>query len=92
MNKAELVEAIAKQTDMSKSGAETIVNAFVSTVTSALRGGDKVTLTGFGTFVVSNRAARKARNPKTGAEIMVKASRVPRFKAGAALKGSLNPH
>lgn len=90
MNKGELVEAIAKQTDMSKSGAEAVVNAFVSTVSGALRKGDKVTLTGFGTFSVTKRAARTARNPRTGAEIKVKAATVPKFKAGAGLKGSVN--
>ncbi len=90
MNKGDLVEAIASQTDMSKSGAEKVVNAFVATITSALKSGDKVTLTGFGTFRVSKRAARKGRNPQTGAEIMVQAANVPKFKAGSALKSSLN--
>jgi DNA-binding protein HU-beta len=89
MNKGELVDAIAKQTDMSKSGAEAVVNAFVSTVTVALKKGDKVTLTGFGTFSISKRGARKARNPRTGETIQVKASKVPRFKAGAGLKSSV---
>ncbi len=89
MNKGDLVQAIAKQTDMSRSGAEAVVKAFVSTVTSALRRGEKVTLTGFGTFSVSRRAARKARNPRTGEEIDLKASNVPKFKAGAGLKGAL---
>lgn len=90
MNKAELVEAIAAATDMSKSGAETVVNAFVSTITNCLKGGDKVTLTGFGTFSVSHRAARTARNPRTGEPIQVKAAKVPKFKAGAGLKSAVN--
>ncbi|MEE9274409.1 MAG: HU family DNA-binding protein [bacterium] len=90
MNKGQLVEAIANQTSMSKSGAEAVVNAFVSSVTTALKGGDKVTLTGFGTFSVTNRAARIARNPQTGEPIQVKAARVPKFKAGAGLKGAIN--
>ena len=74
---------------MSKSGAEAVVNAFVSTVTGALEKGDKVTLTGFGTFSISKRGARKARNPRTGETIMVKPSKVPRFKAGAGLKSAV---
>lgn len=90
MNKAELVEAIAAATDMSKSGAETVVNAFVSTITNCLKSGDKVTLTGFGTFSVSHRAARTARNPRTGEPIQVKAAKVPKFKAGAGLKSAVN--
>ncbi|MEK6712011.1 MAG: HU family DNA-binding protein [Nitrospinota bacterium] len=89
MNKGDLVVAIAKQTDLSKSGAEAVVNAFVSTVTGALKKGEKVTLTGFGTFSVSRRGARTARNPRTGEAIQVKASKVPRFKAGARLKGAV---
>lgn len=89
MNKGDLVDAIAKQTDLSKSGAEAVVNAFVSTVTGALKKGEKVTLTGFGTFIVSRRAARKARNPRTGETIQLKAAKVPRFKAGAGLKGAV---
>ncbi|MDA1001667.1 MAG: HU family DNA-binding protein [bacterium] len=90
MNKAELVDAIASATDMSKSGAETIVNAFISTITGSLRKGNKVTLTGFGTFSVSQRAARTARNPRTGEPIQVKAAKVPKFKAGAGLKDAVN--
>ena len=90
MNKGELVEAIAGETDLSKSGAEDVLNAFVSSVTGALKKGDKVTLTGFGTFSITNRAARMGRNPQTGEAIQVKASKVPKFKAGAGLKESLN--
>ncbi len=90
MNKGELVGAIAGETDMSKSGAEAALNAFVSSVTGALKRGDKVTLTGFGTFSISNRAARMGRNPQTGEAIQVKASKVPKFKAGAGLKEAVN--
>ncbi len=90
MNKGELVEAIAGETDMTKSGAEAVLNAFVSSVTGALKKGEKVTLTGFGTFSISNRAARMGRNPQTGEAIQVKASKVPKFKAGASLKQAVN--
>jgi DNA-binding protein HU-beta len=90
MNKSELVEAIAGETDMTKSGAEAVLNAFVSSVTGALKKGEKVTLTGFGTFSISNRAARMGRNPQTGEAIQVKASKVPKFKAGASLKQAVN--
>ncbi len=90
MNKGELVEAIAGDTDMTKSGAEAVLNAFVSSVTGALKKGDKVTLTGFGTFSISKRAARMGRNPQTGEAIKVKASKVAKFKAGAGLKESVN--
>ena len=72
MNKGQLADAIAAQANLSKSSAQGVVDAFVGAVTSALKSGDKVTLTGFGTFSVSQRAARKARNPRTGEEIMVR--------------------
>ena len=90
MNKGELVDAIASEADMSKSQAGSVVDAFVSSVTKALKSGDKVTLTGFGTFSVSKRAARDGRNPRTGETIKVAAANVPKFKAGAGLKGSVN--
>ena len=86
MNKGELVEAIADETDMSKSGAEAVLNAFVSSVTGALKKGDKVTLTGFGTFSISKRKARMGRNPRTGESIKIAAAKVPHFKAGEKLK------
>ena len=89
MNKGDLINAIADETDMNKAGAEAVLNAFVSSVTGALKGGDKVTLTGFGTFSISNRAARMGRNPKTGESIQIKASKVPKFKAGAGLKAAV---
>ena len=89
MNKGDLINAIADETDMNEAGAEAVLNAFVSSVTGALKGGDKVTLTGFGTFSISNRAARMGRNPKTGESIQIKASKVPKFKAGAGLKDAV---
>ena len=86
MNKGDLISAIASETDMSKAGAEAVLNAFVSSVSGALCNGEKVTLTGFGTFSVSTRAARMGRNPKTGEAIQIKAAKVPKFKAGVGLK------
>lgn len=86
MNKAELVEAIASQCDLSKAGAERAVNAIVTTITKSLKKGESVTLVGFGTFTVAKRAARSGRNPRTGAALKIKAAKVARFKAGAALK------
>ena len=90
MNKGDLVDAIASEADMSKSQAGSVVDAFVSSVTKALKSGDKVTLTGFGTFSVSKRAARDGRNPQTGATIQIAAAKVPSFKAGKALKDAVN--
>jgi len=89
MNKGDLINAIADETDMNKAGAEAVLNAFVSSVTGALKGGEKVTLTGFGTFSISNRAARMGRNPKTGESIQIKASKVPKFKAGTGFKDAV---
>ncbi len=86
MNKGDLINAIAEETSMSKAGAEAVINAFVGSVTGALKKGEKVTVTGFGTFSVSHRAARMGRNPQTGEAIHVKATNVPKFKAGAGLK------
>ena len=86
MTKADLIEAVAKKADMSKSAAERALNALVETVTSALKKKERVILVGFGTFEVSRRAARKGRNPQTGKEINIKAANVPKFRAGAALK------
>lgn len=90
MNKSELVEAVAAATDSGKSTAAASVEAVLESITSALRQGDKVALTGFGTFEVRNRAARTARNPQTGETIQVKASKAPAFKAGKALKDAVN--
>jgi len=90
MNKSDLVEAVAAATDSGKSQAAASVDAVLSSITGALQQGDKVALTGFGTFEVRNRAARTARNPQTGATIQVKASKAPAFKAGKALKDAVN--
>ena len=90
MNKAELIAAIAAKTGETKKGAEESVNAFVSVVTEALTKGEKVQLVGFGTFEVRQRAARKGRNPQTKAEIKIPASKAPVFKAGKALKETVN--
>lgn len=90
MNKSELIEAVAQSADLSKSAATRAVDAFVSSVTDALKEGDPVTLVGFGTFTVRERAARSGRNPRTGASIRIPASKVPGFKAGKALKDAVN--
>ncbi|MFN3429441.1 MAG: HU family DNA-binding protein [Candidatus Sericytochromatia bacterium] len=89
MNKEELVSAVAEKTQLSKKASEEIVSAFVDTVTEALEKGDKVTLVGFGTFQVKERAARTGRNPRTGGELNIPAKRSPTFTAGKGLKDSL---
>ncbi|SNR81421.1 bacterial nucleoid protein HU beta subunit [Methylobacillus rhizosphaerae] len=90
MNKTELIEEIAKEAGISKAAAGKAVDAFTASVTAALKGGDTVTLIGFGTFGVSERAARTGRNPQTGQEIKIAARKAPSFKAGKALKDALN--
>lgn len=90
MNKVELVEAMAKKAEISKKDAEAALKAFISTVEGELKKGGKVALVGFGTFEVSKRAARKGRNPQTGEEMKIKASKSPKFKAGKAFKDALN--
>lgn len=90
MNKSELVDAVASATDSSKADAQRSVDAVLDSITGALKKGDKVALTGFGTFEVRNRAARTARNPQTGETIQVKASKAPAFKAGKSLKDAVN--
>jgi DNA-binding protein HU-beta len=90
MNKAELVEAIAKKTGGTKAAVEGTLDALMDTVTLALGKGDSVALIGFGTFSVSKRAARKGRNPATGAELKIPASKVAKFSAGAKLKKAVN--
>lgn len=86
MNKAELVSAIAEQSEVSKKDTEKVLKSFVDVVSGALKAGDKVQLVGFGTFEVSERAARSGRNPQTGETIEIAASKMPKFKAGKALK------
>jgi len=90
VNKAELIEAIAKQADLSKATAGRALDAAVKAIKSSLKKGGTVSLVGFGTFSVSKRAARKGRNPRTGAEIKIKAAKVPKFKPGKALKDAVN--
>ena len=90
MNKTELIDAIAESADMSKAAAGNALNAFIDTVTEALKNGDDVSLIGFGSFTVRERAARTGRNPQTGKSIKIKASKVPAFKAGKALKDAVN--
>ncbi len=87
MTKAELIDQIAKECECSKALAEETLNATTAAISKCLKKGDKITLTGFGTFSVAKRKARIGRNPQTGAEIKIKAARVPKFKAGQALKG-----
>lgn len=86
MNKTELISAVAEKAEMTKKDAEKAVNAILSSVEDALAQGDKVQLVGFGTFEVRERAARKGRNPQTGKEILISATKVPAFKPGKALK------
>jgi len=90
MNKAELIDAVADSADISKAAAGRAVDGAISAITNALRAGDSVTLVGFGTFTVRSRQARTGRNPRTGQEIQIKASKVPGFKAGKALKDAIN--
>ena len=90
MNKAELIAAIAAKTGDTKKAAEASINAFVEAVTESLKKGDKVQLVGFGSFEVRKRAARKGRNPQTGEEMKIAASKAPVFKAGKALKDAVN--
>lgn len=90
MSKTELVAAIAAKTGISKKDAEASANAFVDAITEALVKGEKIQLVGFGTFEVKDRPARTARNPRTGEEIKVSASKAPTFKAGKALKDAVN--
>ena len=90
MNKSELINALAEKTSFSKKDAEKALNAFVDTINCALVKGEKVQLIGFGTFDVKKRPARTARNPRTGAEIKIAASKAPSFKAGKALTDKVN--
>ena len=90
MNKTELVAAIADRAELSKKDAEAALKAFTDVVAEELKKGEKIQLVGFGTFEVSERAARTGRNPQTGAEMTIAASKAPKFKAGKALKDSIN--
>jgi len=90
MNRMELVAAIAEKTELSKKDAEKALKAFTDVVAEELKKGEKIQLVGFGTFEVSERAAREGRNPQTGKTMMIAASKAPKFKAGKALKDALN--
>ena len=90
MNKTELVAAVAEQAGLSRKDAEAAVKAFTDVVADALKNGDKIQLVGFGTFEVSERAAREGRNPKTGESMKIEACKTPKFKAGKALKDLVN--
>jgi DNA-binding protein HU-beta len=90
MNKKELVEFIADKVELSKADAERALEAFMEAVTTTLKKKDSVVLTGFGTFSTSERAAREARNPRTGEMVKVAARTAPKFKAGKKLKDAVN--
>lgn len=90
MNKSELIEAVAGSADLSKADAGRAVDAVLNNITDALKGGDPVTIVGFGTFSVRERAARTGRDPRSGKSIQIKASRVASFKAGKGLKDAIN--
>ena len=90
MNKSQLIDKLAADADISKAAAGRVLDAFTSSVSDALKGGDEVALVGFGTFSVRERAARTGRNPQTGKEITIAAGKVPGFRAGKALKDAVN--
>ena len=90
MNKNEFIQAVADEANLSKADAARAVDAIVATVGNALKQGDSVSLVGFGTFLVRERAARTGRNPRTGEEIKIAAAKNPVFKAGKALKDAVN--
>ncbi|KJR98684.1 MAG: hypothetical protein VR65_19400 [Desulfobulbaceae bacterium BRH_c16a] len=90
MNKGELIEKVAKDSAMSKADAEKVLNSILSTIAETVATGDKVTLIGFGTFSVSDQAARQGRNPQTGHSIQIAARKVVKFKAGAKLIDATN--
>ena len=90
MNKTELVTAMAEKAELSKKDSEKALKAFIDVVSEELQNGGKIQLVGFGTFEVSERAARTGKNPQTGAAIQIPASKAPKFKAGKALKDAVN--
>ena len=90
MNKVELVASMAQKAELTKVDAEKALKAFIDVVTEEMKNGGKVQLVGFGTFEISERAARTGRNPQTGETIEIKASKAPKFKAGKALKDAVN--
>jgi len=90
VNKSELIDAIAKHADISKAAAGRALDATVNSIKGSLKKGEIVTLVGFGSFFVGKRSARQGRNPQTGAPIRIKAAKVPKFRAGKALKDSVD--
>lgn len=90
MNKTELIAAVAEKSELSKKDAEKAIKAFTESVSEELVGGGKIQLVGFGTFEISERAAREGRNPKTGEAMTIAATKTPKFKAGKALKDMVN--
>ena len=92
MNKTEFIAAVAENADISKKDAEKAIKAFADVVTEELKKGEKVQLVGFGTFEVSERAAREGRNPQTGKTMKIAACKAPKFKAGKALKDAVNEY
>ena len=90
MNKSELIEHIATQSDISKAAATRALESIIGAVKSTLKKGNSVSLVGFGTFAVTKRVARMGRNPRTGAALKIKAAKVPKFRPGKALKDALN--
>lgn len=90
MNKNDLIDSVSQSSGLSKADAGKAVDAVVGSITGALKSGDSVSLIGFGTFNVRNRAARTGRNPRTGEEIQIAAAKNPAFKAGKALKDAVN--
>jgi DNA-binding protein HU-beta len=89
VNKTDLIDHIALQADISKAAAGRAIDALIDGVTTSLKKGESVSLVGFGSFAVTKRAARNGRNPRTGATIKIKASKVPKFRPGKALRDSL---
>jgi DNA-binding protein HU-beta len=90
VNKSDLIEHIAQSAEVSRSAAERAIDAMVAAVKSSLKKGGEVTLVGFGTFYVAHRAARTGRNPRTGEALKIEAAKIPRFRAGKALKDAIN--
>ncbi len=90
MNKSELIDAVATATDLTKADAGRAIDATVAAITDTLSKGESLSLIGFGTFSISHRAARAGRNPRTGETIQIKAAKLPKFKAGKALKDAVN--
>jgi DNA-binding protein HU-beta len=91
MNKAQLVEAVAKDSGLTKADSARALDSLVTTVTKTLKKGDDVAISGFGKWSVAKRGARTGRNPQTGEKVKIRASKAPKFTAGATLKGALNP-